>query len=106
MTMLAKKLTKTLSSLLLAGLTICGLNNTCIAQGFTLYTPFTEISVPPSESINYPIEVINKGKSVQTGDIALTGLPKEWTYELKSGGWRISQLSVLPGDKKDIALQV
>ncbi len=80
--------------------------NKCIAQNVTLYTPYTRISVPPGESINYDIDVINKGKSVSNAAIAVTGLPKAWTYTLKSGGWTVNQVSVLPNDKKTLSLQL
>lgn len=77
-----------------------------MAQGVTLYTPYTKISVPPGESINYDIEVINKSGSVVNAALAVTGLPKGWTYTATSGGWNIGQISVLPKEKKNISLQV
>lgn len=78
----------------------------CTAQPFSLYTPFTEISVPPGESIDYPIDVINKGSSVKSAQIRMEGLPKGWTYLMKSGGWNIGSIAVLPGEKKNFSLQV
>lgn len=77
-----------------------------IAQNVTLYTPYTKISVPPGESINYDIDVINKGSSVANAAISVSGLPKGWTYTAKSGGWSVGQVSVLPNDKKTISLAV
>ncbi|TZF81209.1 hypothetical protein FW774_19130 [Pedobacter sp. BS3] len=76
------------------------------AQGLTLYTPYTKISVPPGESLDFSIDVINNSKAVKRADIAITGLPKGWTYTLKSGGWTVEQVSVLPNDRKNLALQV
>lgn len=104
--MLAEKLTRGFYSLLLAGLALCATCSNSTAQGFTLYTPYTKISVPPGESIDYPIDVINKGGSVRTADISVQGLPKDWTFQLKSGGWSIDQISVLPGEKKSFTLTV
>jgi uncharacterized membrane protein len=72
----------------------------------TLYTPYTKISVPPGESVDYSIDVINSSHKLQNVDISLSGLPKGWVSDLKSGGWNISQLSVLPGEKKSISLKV
>jgi uncharacterized membrane protein len=72
----------------------------------TLYTPNARISVPPGESIDYTIDVINNSKSVVTADIVLSGIPKGWEYELKSGSWKVTELSVLPGDKKSLSLRV
>ena len=76
------------------------------ANGISLYTPYTNISVPPGESIDYTIDVINNGSSIKDVDISLSGIPKEWEYTLKSGGWTINQVSVLPGEKKTISLKV
>lgn len=96
-----------LSTLLSGALIIFASGGDCTAQGLSLYTPFTKISVPPGESIDYPIDVINKSPgSVRTADLEVTGLPKSWTWQLKSGGWSISQVSVLPGEKKNFSLQV
>jgi uncharacterized membrane protein len=71
-----------------------------------LYTPFTEIAVPPGESIDYPIDVINKGTETRSAGIRVEGLPHGWTYVMKSGGWNIGRISVLPGERKSFSLQV
>ena len=76
------------------------------ADSVTLYTPYTKISVPPGESINYTIDVINKGNVTRNVTVYLSGLPKSWDYELKSGGWNIKQISILPGEKKSMALKI
>lgn len=85
---------------------ICSLPLTVAAQGVTLYTPYTKISVPPGESINYDVDVINNSHAVSNAAIAISGLPRGWTYTLKSGGWTVDQVSVLPRDRKTISLQV
>lgn len=102
----ANKLKQPLLALLFAGLLQSGFHSISSAQNVTLYTPYTKISVPPGQSIDYSIDVINNGKTVKNADIAVTGLPKDWTYELKSGGWSVSQIAVLPGEKKNLSLQV
>lgn len=76
------------------------------AKSVTLYTPYTEISVPPGESIDYTIDVINNSSGIRDVEISLSGLPDGWSYVLKSGGWNIGQLSVLPGEKKTVSLTV
>ena len=75
-------------------------------NGVTLYTPYTNISVPPGESIDYTIDVINNSRVVQNVAISLAGVPKTWNYIIKSGGWNIKQLSILPGEKKSLSLKV
>lgn len=71
-----------------------------------LYTPYTKISVPPGQSIDYSIDVINNSSTIKNVDISLSGIPQGWNYDLKSGGWKIGQLSVLPGQLKSINLKV
>ncbi|WP_321334619.1 NEW3 domain-containing protein [uncultured Bacteroides sp.] len=75
-------------------------------KGVTLYTPYTKIAVPPGESIDYSIDVINKSGAVKNETISVLGMPRGWSYEMKSGGWSINQLSVLPDDKKNFSLKV
>lgn len=76
------------------------------AQNVTLYTPYTQIAVPPGQTVSYAIEVINKGHSLVNVPLAVRGLPRGWTYTLKSGGWDVSRLAVLPDDRKMVNLDV
>ncbi|MBN9383585.1 MAG: hypothetical protein J0H74_22695 [Chitinophagaceae bacterium] len=101
-----KRLTHLLSIQLVLTTFITGFTGRCTAQSFSLYTPFTEVSVPPGESIDYPIDAINKGGGTRSPEISLSGLPNGWTYVMKSGGWNIGRISVLPGEKKNFSLQV
>ena len=75
-------------------------------KGVTLYTPYTQISVPPGESIDYSVDVINGNEGVEDLNVSVSGIPGGWNYELKSGGWKIGQISVLPGEKKTLSLKV
>jgi len=75
-------------------------------ESVTLYTPYTKISVSPGESIDYPVDVINNSKEIQNVEISVEGMPKGWVYIIKSGTWTISQLSILPGEKKSFSLKV
>lgn len=72
----------------------------------TLYTPYINISVPPGESVDYTIEVINNGKGVENVPLSISGIPSGWNYTLKSGGYSVSQVSVLPGDRKSVNFRV
>lgn len=85
---------------------INGIQQVGIAQRITLYTPYTKISVPPGESIDYSVDVINNGSGVRTAEIAVVGLPEGWSYELKSGGWTVEQLAVLPREKKNFSFKL
>ena len=75
-------------------------------SGVTLYTPYTRISVPPGQSIDYIVDVINNGATVKKVALSIAGLPKGWTHDLKSGGWAIEEISVLPKEKKNFTLRV
>ncbi|MGS2740793.1 COG1470 family protein [Sinomicrobium sp. M5D2P17] len=81
----------------------CLLPQTISAQGLSLYTPYTRISVPPGETIDYSVDIINNTGSVRTSSIKISGLPEEWDYELKSGGYSIEEIAVLPGQKKTLS---
>jgi uncharacterized membrane protein len=92
--------------ILLAGSVLFGTFSAQGAEGLTLYTPHTKISVPPGESINYTVDVINDGDTLVNTGIAVTGLPRGWEYTLKSGAWNIQQIAVLQGEKKQLSLRV
>src|SRR5580704_15917670 len=91
---------------LMLGIQVIGSHAAYAAQEVTLYTPFTKISVPPGESIDYSIDIINKSDGVRNVEISLSGIPNGWTYDIKSGGWSVSQISVLPGEKKTFTLRI
>ena len=76
------------------------------ANGLQLYTPYVKISVPPGQSIDYSIDIKNTGQAIEKADLVVQGLPKGWEYSLKSGGWTIQQISVLPGESKTVNLKV
>jgi uncharacterized membrane protein len=77
-----------------------------LTDSVKLYTPYTKITVPPGQSIDYSIDLINNSDAIKNADISISGLPKGWISDLKSGGYNIRQISVLPGDKKTFALRV
>ena len=100
-TRLSKILVFSLLGVLTLG--VCRADN---PKGVTLYTPYTQISVPPGESIDYSVDVINGNEGVEDLNVSVSGIPSGWNYELKSGGWKIGQISVLPGEKKTLSLKV
>ena len=72
----------------------------------TLYTPCTQVSVPPGQSIKFSIDLINSSEEVQDNVLAVTGLPGGWDYSLKSANYNVKKMSVLPGEKKSFTLDV
>lgn len=81
-------------------------SNQTKAQSVSLYTPLTKIIVPPGQTINYSIDVINNSSSIKTSNIKLVGLPDDWSYELKSGGWNVEQITTMPRGKEKLSLKV
>ena len=75
-------------------------------NGILLYTPYTSVSVPPGETVDYSIDVKNTGSSLRNVAIYVTRPGKSWSTALKAGGYNIRQISVLPGEKKTVSLTV
>lgn len=88
------------------GITTTGSAKAAEKDSILLYTPFTKISVPPGESIDYAVDVVNNGNALETLDLSVTNLPGSWNYTLKAGTWNVKQVAVLPGEKKSISLRV
>ena len=91
-----------LSALILSA----NIQGTMAADSLSLYTPYTEVSVPPGETVTYSLDVINDGHKIATTGIAVSGLPRGWVHELKIGSWNIRQVSVLPVKSQTLALKV
>jgi uncharacterized membrane protein len=94
-----------LITLVLSMLSLSGFAVT-IADSVILYTPYAKISVPPGQSVDYPVDLINNSKEIITTDLSIRGLPPSWNYNLKYGAYDIQQVSVLPGEKKNLSLSV
>lgn len=103
--------------LIVALLGIMPMNNTLAADntktetkthggGVYLYSPYTKITVAPGATIDYKVSLVNNSSGMINTAISLGGIPRSWTYEMKSGGWSISKLAVLPKDKQEFNLTV
>ena len=93
--------------LFILGTCLYGGSNTALAAGeITLYTPYTSISVPPGEVINYPLEVKNNTNSVITVPLQINSLPSGWSTKLNGGGWQLREVSVKPGESESVTLEV
>lgn len=88
------------------GIIACGTATAAEKDSILLYTPFTKISVPPGESVDFAIDVINNGDKLETLDLTVNNLPRNWTYSLKAGALNVRQVAVLPGEKKNISLRI
>jgi uncharacterized membrane protein len=92
---------------LVLGITFISSSNAApLKDSLILYTPYTKIAVPPGQSIGYSIDFINNTSGIKNADISLSGLPKGWISNIKSGEYNIGQIAVLPGEKRTINLKV
>jgi len=76
------------------------------AGGTQLYTPYTNLSAPPGETINYSVELLNDTDSIQTADLSFDAGSTNWTYEMTAGGHTIRQLSVKPGESQSVSISL
>lgn len=72
----------------------------------TLYTPYTDISVTPGQSINYSLQVSNHSNSIQNVNVGVQGTPPGWQVSMQSGGWDVRQIAVKPNDTQNLSLTV
>jgi uncharacterized membrane protein len=76
------------------------------APAAVLYTPYAEVSVPPGQTVNYGIDLMNKSKQEENAVLSVEGLPRGWTATLNAGAYTIEEMSVLPGEKRSFNLKV
>jgi uncharacterized membrane protein len=72
----------------------------------SVYTTNTKVSISPGESVDYKIDITNNGQETKICDISITGIPRSWTYSVKSGAYSVQQISILPGEMKQLSLKV
>lgn len=85
---------------------VSGLIFSAAADDIELYTPYLKVSVPPGGSVDYTIDMINSSRITRSSGLSVKGIPSGWNYTLKSGGYDIRELSVLPGERKNINFKV
>lgn len=105
MTMRTTKL-KLLFVICLLGILPVAMHAEDTVKSVILYTPYTKISVSPGASVDYSVDLINNRNEMINAAIFTEGIPRGWKSEIKSGGWNLSQLAVLPGEKKTFTLKV
>lgn len=73
------------------------------AAAAKVYTPYTNLSAPPGETINYSVDLINDSGEIVTADLSFSA-PAGWTYEMTAGGNDIRQIAVKPNDSQSVSL--
>lgn len=75
------------------------------AAGSTqIYTPYTNLSAPPGETINYQVDLINGTDEIKTADLSFQAGSANWTYELTADGHGIKQVAVKPKETQTVSL--
>lgn len=80
--------------------------NVKAADGITLYTPLTGISLAPGENSSYTIEVLNSSGEVKTLDLGVENVPEQWNYNITADGFALSEISVKPGETEEFTVDV
>ncbi|GIQ70235.1 hypothetical protein DUZ99_06405 [Xylanibacillus composti] len=76
------------------------------AEGVTLFTRYTNVSLAPGDSINYSVDIVNNGTGVATVPLTVVGMPEGWEYDLRGGGHQLREISVMPGESESVFLDV
>lgn len=97
-----RKIAITLITFVVGGLLI---TSTAYAN-VSVYTPYTGLSVTPGEDIEYSVDIINNGSSIENVSFTLEGLPEAWDYQITASGTPIEELSIRPNDEQSIRLVV
>jgi uncharacterized membrane protein len=91
---------------LILGVIIPGGASTIAAEPVELYTPYTNLSLTPGQSVHYSLDIINNTDTIQKVGLQVQGLPDGWQYELQSGSWNIQELSIKSNDTGSANLTV
>jgi len=67
-------------------------------RGFSIYTEFSGIFVPPGESVRMELTVDNKGKKDENVQLKLSAVPRGWKAFLKAPNYTVDAIPV-PGGK-------
>ncbi len=73
-------------------------------HGVFLTTPNPAIKVAPGNPITFKLQLINDTEQPERANLALAGLPKDWTYTLKGGNYDVTSAMVAPGDTGSLTL--
>lgn len=91
---------------LFIGLLLFLLNSFASSNTLEIYTPYTQVSISPGSTVNYSLDIINKGEQTVNENINVTSLPRTWSYALTANGLNINKLAVLPDNTKTLDLKV
>lgn len=71
-------------------------------RGFSIYTEYSGIYVPPGESVRLELTIDNKGKRDENIFLNLTTIPKGWKAFLKSANYIVNAVPVPDGKTKTV----
>lgn len=76
------------------------------AQDLSLHTTYSEITVPPGETIRYSVNVNNHTNQNQLVRVQVVEAPDNWEWNLRSGGWDVQQINVQANDSWTLNFEV
>ena len=106
MSRFAKSLSGTLVLALLLGAFFGGSATRAASPLLKLFTPYTDLSVAPGETIQYSVDLINDSPDIRSANVSLDAGGLDWKHELTAGGNRIRQISVKPGEPQKLNLSL
>lgn len=75
------------------------LHSSVLAQGeVSMHTTYTEITVPPGETVRFTIDLENHSNERQDFGLQVNQAPDGWNYDLSSGGWDVQRVAIKPGE--------
>ncbi|MCU9612864.1 NEW3 domain-containing protein [Caldibacillus lycopersici] len=93
-------------SIVFLSVALGGVKQTFAAGNISLFTPYTGLSVTPGETVDYSIDVINSGSTIQNMSFTMENLPKGWDYSLTANGKDIRELAVRGNSEETINLEL
>lgn len=93
-------------SVLLVALPLFHVNRAYAVENVSLFTPYTGLSATPGDTINYSVDVINSGTSIQNMSFTFENLPEGWETSIAAGGRDIRELSVRGDSEETLNIDV
>ncbi len=75
-------------------------------HGFWLTTPAPELTAPAGKPISLPITIINDTEEPKRATLTLSGVPEDWKWSLKRGGYAVGAAMIGPGEIGSLTLEL
>lgn len=75
-------------------------------HGFWVTTPYPELAIQPGDKESIPVTLKNAGMPPERAQLSVSGIPSDWTWDLKGGGREVTAAIVEPDDSQRLQLEV